>query len=57
MRRSRRWSRDGRHSDLLDPRPSDRALVAAMLNVVFAFCLGCEHYLLGVRFRGVRATP
>ena len=33
------------------------ALVAALLNAVFAFCLGCELYLLGVRFRGVRATP
>jgi len=32
------------------------ALVAALLNAVFAFCLGCELYLLGVRFRGARAT-
>jgi hypothetical protein len=33
------------------------ALVAALLNAVFAFCLGCELYLLGVRVRAVRATP
>ena len=25
------------------------ALVAALLNAVFAFCLGCELYLLGAR--------
>jgi len=33
------------------------ALVAALLNAVFGFCLGCEMYLLGARVRGVRATP
>lgn len=33
------------------------ALVAALLNAVFGFCLGCEMYLLGARFRGARATP
>ncbi len=33
------------------------ALVAALLNAIFAFCLGCELYLLGARFRGVRAIP
>lgn len=32
------------------------ALVAALLNAVFGFCLGCEMYLLGARFRGARAT-
>jgi hypothetical protein len=30
------------------------AFVAAFLNAVFAFCLGCEMYLLGLRLR--RAT-
>jgi hypothetical protein len=25
------------------------ALVAALLNALFAFCLGCEIYLLGAR--------
>lgn len=32
------------------------ALVAALLNAVFAFCLGCEMYLLGMRLsaRGAR---
>ncbi|WP_183098424.1 DUF4395 domain-containing protein [Nocardioides pelophilus] len=33
------------------------ALVAALLNAVFGFCLGCEMYLLGARFRTARATP
>ncbi len=33
------------------------ALVAALLNAVFGFCLGCEMYLLGARFRSARATP
>ncbi len=28
------------------------AIVAAFLNAVFAFCLGCEMYLLGLRLRG-----
>ncbi len=28
------------------------ALIAAFLNAVFAFCLGCEMYLLGLRLRG-----
>lgn len=28
------------------------ALVAAFLNAAFAFCLGCEMYLLGKRIRG-----
>lgn len=28
------------------------ALLAAVLNAVFSFCLGCELYLLGVRLRG-----
>lgn len=27
------------------------ALVAALLNAVFAFCLGCELYLIGARLR------
>jgi hypothetical protein len=31
------------------------ALVAALLNAVFDFCLGCELYLLGQRLR--RRTP
>ena len=26
------------------------AFVAAFLNAVFGFCLGCELYLLGLRF-------
>lgn len=30
------------------------AVVAAFLNAVFAFCLGCEMYLLGLR---LRASP
>ena len=28
------------------------ALVAALLNAIFDFCLGCEMYLLGKRLRG-----
>jgi len=28
------------------------ALVAALLNAVFGLCLGCELYLLGLRFTG-----
>ncbi len=32
------------------------ALVAALLNAVFAFCLGCELYLLGARL-SARAAP
>ena len=32
------------------------AFVAAFLNAVFAFCLGCEMYLLGLRLRGTRAA-
>ncbi|PWN04902.1 DUF4395 domain-containing protein [Nocardioides silvaticus] len=32
------------------------ALVAALLNAVFAFCLGCEMYLLGARLTA-RAAP
>lgn len=28
------------------------AVVAAFLNAVFGFCLGCEMYLLGARLRG-----
>ncbi|HEY3407616.1 MAG TPA: DUF4395 domain-containing protein [Propionicimonas sp.] len=32
------------------------ALVAALLNAVFDFCLGCEIYLLGKRVFG-KATP
>ena len=31
------------------------AIVAAFLNAVFAFCLGCEMYLLGLRLRPSRA--
>ena len=31
------------------------AIVAAFLNAVFAFCLGCEMYLLGLRLRPARA--
>jgi len=35
------------------------ALLAAVLNAVFNFCLGCELYLLGVRWgrRPVRSGP
>lgn len=35
------------------------ALLAAVLNAVFNFCLGCELYLLGVRLsrRPVRSEP
>lgn len=32
------------------------ALVAAILNAGFAFCLGCEMYLLGARLTRGRAT-
>ncbi|MCA0295401.1 MAG: DUF4395 domain-containing protein [Actinobacteria bacterium] len=32
------------------------ALVAALLNAVFDFCLGCEVYLLGQRLLGRRAA-
>ncbi len=32
------------------------ALLAALLNAVFGFCLGCELYLLGGRFRSARAA-
>jgi hypothetical protein len=32
------------------------ALVAALLNAVFGFCLGCEIYLLLTRVRGTRAS-
>ena len=32
------------------------ALVAALLNAVFAFCLGCEVYLLGVSIRAARSS-
>ncbi|HWJ09227.1 MAG TPA: DUF4395 domain-containing protein [Nocardioides sp.] len=30
------------------------AIIAAFLNAVFAFCLGCEMYLLGLRLRPAR---
>jgi len=34
------------------------ALVAALLNAVFDFCLGCEVYLVGRRvLQGLRPTP
>ncbi|PVG84470.1 DUF4395 domain-containing protein [Nocardioides gansuensis] len=33
------------------------ALVAALLNAVFAFCLGCELYLLAVSIRARFASP
>ncbi len=33
------------------------ALVAALLNAVFGFCLGCELYLLGRRILDRRPTP
>lgn len=33
------------------------ALVAALLNAVFDFCLGCEVYLLGRRLAGRPLTP
>lgn len=33
------------------------AFVAAFLNAVFGYCLGCEMYLLGLRLRGVRESP
>ncbi|MBK8461591.1 MAG: DUF4395 domain-containing protein [Nigerium sp.] len=32
------------------------ALVAALLNAIFDFCLGCEVYLLGKRLFGARAA-
>ena len=32
------------------------AIAAAFLNAVFAFCLGCEMYLLGLRLRGTPAA-
>lgn len=32
------------------------ALVAALLNAVFDFCLGCEVYLIGKRIFGARAA-
>jgi hypothetical protein len=32
------------------------ALIAAFLNAVFGFCLGCEMYLLGVRLRSRAAA-
>ncbi len=32
------------------------ALVAALLNAVFAFCLGCEVYLLGSRLRSTTTS-
>lgn len=32
------------------------ALIAAFLNAAFAFCLGCQVYLIGRRFLG-RSTP
>ncbi len=32
------------------------ALVAALLNAVFGFCLGCEMYALLARFRGPRGA-
>ncbi|WP_051208918.1 DUF4395 domain-containing protein [Propionicicella superfundia] len=33
------------------------ALVAALLNAVFDFCLGCELYLLVARLRGTAPAP
>lgn len=33
------------------------ALVAALLNAIFDFCLGCEVYLLGRRLAGRPLTP
>ena len=33
------------------------ALVAALLNAVFGFCLGCEMYLLTKRLTGPRVVP
>lgn len=33
------------------------AFVAAFLNAVFGYCLGCEMYLLLLRLRGSRAAP
>jgi hypothetical protein len=33
------------------------ALVAALLNAVFALCLGCELYLVGRRLLGAAAEP
>jgi hypothetical protein len=32
------------------------ALVAALLNAVFGFCLGCELYLLGRRITSTSTT-
>jgi len=39
-------------ADLLGAVATGLALVAALLNAVFGFCLGCELYLLGRRLAG-----
>ena len=44
-------------ADLLGVVATGFALVAALLNAVFGFCLGCEMYLLIKRLTGPRVVP
>ena len=44
-------------ADLLGLVATGFALVAALLNAVFGFCLGCEIYLLIKRLTGPRVVP
>ena len=44
-------------ADLLGIIATGFALVAALLNAVFGFCLGCELYLLTKRLTGPRVVP
>ena len=44
-------------ADLLGTVATGFALVAALLNAVFGFCLGCELYLLTKRLTGPRVVP
>jgi len=44
-------------ADLLGFIATGFALVAALLNAVFGFCLGCEMYLLIKRLTGPRVVP
>ena len=44
-------------ADLLGLVATGFALVAALLNAVFGFCLGCEMYLLIKRLTGPRVVP
>ena len=44
-------------ADLLGIVATGFALVAALLNAVFGFCLGCEMYLLIKRLTGPRVVP